>query len=108
RISSEIIFLERSLQLLRPGGMLGIVLPRSVITNQRVAAARAKLGKYGFVRALITLPAETFAATGTQTTTVVLIAEKYSRPEDRTSEVKPLLARVENVGFDSTGRHRDG
>jgi len=108
RIASEIVFFERALQLLRPGGMVGIVLPRSVITNQRIAEARAKLGKLGFVRALITLPAETFSATGTQTTTVVVIAQRYTDAQEADTLTRPILARIENVGFDSTGRFRPG
>lgn len=105
---SEIMFLERAMQLLRPGGRLGIVLPRSVITNQRISDARAQLGKYGCVLGMITLPPETFAATGTQTTTVVLIAEKFGPQLEQTSSIRPILARIENVGFDLTGRVRPG
>lgn len=108
RQGSEIVFLERALQLLKPGGQLGIVLPRSVVTNKRMAAARARLGELGGIKAIITLPPETFAATGTQTTTVVLIVERYGsglKPEDI---ICPVIARIDNVGFDLTGRSRAG
>lgn len=105
---SEIVFIERALQLLKPGGRLGIVLPRSIVTNRRLAEARAALGSVGCVRAVITLPPETFAATGTQTTTVVLIVEKFDADHVETSMISPVIARVENVGFDQTGRSREG
>lgn len=106
--SSEVVFLERALQLLKPDGRLGIVIPRSVITNQRLAEARRQLGTLGAVVGLITLPPETFAATGTQTTTVVLLVQKYGAKISRHSYLKPVIARVENVGYDLSGRDRAG
>lgn len=105
---SEIMFVERCLQLLRPGGRMGIVLPRSVLTNNRLQLARQRLAELGAVRAVVSLPHETFAATGTQTTTVVLIVEKYGPKLKRGTEMCPALARIENVGFDNTGRTRTG
>ncbi len=104
--SSEVVFLERSFQLLKPGGRLGIVIPRSVVTNKGLFHAREQLGKLGAVLGIITLPAETFAATGTQTTTVVLIAEKYGERIGPDSVIRPVIARLDNVGFDLTGRDR--
>lgn len=105
---SEIMFVERCLELLRPGGCLGIVLPRSVLTNNRLQLARERLGRLGAVRAVIALPPETFAATGTQTTTAVLIIEKFGGAFTPKSSIAPVLARVDNVGFDLTGRPRTG
>lgn len=108
KFGSEILFLERCLRVLKPGGRLGIVLPRSVVTNRTLTDARSRLGGIGFVKAVVTLPAETFAATGTQTTTVVLIAEKYAQRSSHSAPIHPYIARVDNVGFDATGRPRSG
>lgn len=108
KFGSEILFLERCLRVLKPGGRLGIVLPRSVVTNRTLTEARAKLGRLGYVRVIVTLPPETFAATGTQTTTVVLLVEKYGVDEYRQDSIRPCISRVDNVGFDSTGRPRLG
>lgn len=103
---SEVMFLERCLKLLAPGGWLGIVLPRSVVTNKRVTSVRQNLSAFGAIRAVITLPSETFAATGTQTTTVVLFIQRYGPGFSEDDIVSPAIARLENVGFDSTGRSR--
>ena len=105
---SEIVFVERALELLKPGGRLGIVLPRGVITNHSLASARQALGEIAAVLGVVTLPPETFAATGTQTTTVVVFAEKYGSRLTPASPVTPFIARIENVGFDTTGRTRQG
>ena len=48
RIPSEILFIEQCLKFLKPGGWLGIVVPRSVITNSRFASARNALGELGY------------------------------------------------------------
>ncbi len=105
---SEVVFIEQSLRLLRPGGTLAIVLPKSVLTNATFSQARSYLDELGHVYAIATLPPETFQTTGTQATTVVLFARKYEEREDRTKKVRIGLAEVKNVGFDSTGRAREG
>lgn len=110
RQQSELVFIEQSLRLLKPGGTLGIVLPKSVVTNivDRVAQARKAIDKLGHVYGVIQLPPETFSSTGTQTTTVVLLMKKYLEDEDRSSNIGIALAEIKNVGFDSTGRPRAG
>jgi len=104
---SEIMFVEKALRLLKPGGRLGIVLPRSVVTNKKLSFQRAALGRLGYVLACFTLPPETFNATGAQTTTVVLIIEKYGA-SSQDDHVSPVFARIDNVGYDTTGRAREG
>ena len=108
RQSSELLFLEQCLSLLKPDGLLAIVLPRSAISTIAGNHARGILGEIAALLAIITLPPETFAATGTMTNTVVLFLQKFGSllaPEDH---VKPVVARIDNVGFDSTGRIRPG
>lgn len=108
RVPSEVLFLELCLRSLSPGGMLAIVLPRSVVTNGSLDSARRVFDKYGYVQGVVSLPSETFQATGTQTTTVVLFAKKYSEHEGRKTGVRVCVANVVNVGYDATGRRRDG
>lgn len=108
RIQSEILFLELCLRSLSPGGMLAIVLPRSVVTNGSLDAARRVFNKLAHVSAIVSLPPETFQATGTQTTTVVLFAKKYEQKEDRGANVRICIANVSNIGYDATGRKREG
>lgn len=106
--NSEIVFIERCLQQLKPGGTLGIVIPKSIATNNSLQTARAALGKYGYIYAIMSLPPETFSSTGTQTTTIVLFVKKYKNIKERNDPIKLALATIDNVGFDSTGRHRAG
>lgn len=106
--TSEIIFVERCLQQLKPGGTLGIVIPKSIATNNTLQLARTALSHYGYIYAIMSLPPETFASTGTQTTTIVLFIKKYKNNKEVNESIDLALATIDNVGFDSTGRSREG
>ena len=106
--TSEIVFIERCMQLLKPGGSLGIVIPKSIATNNTLQDSRKVLGKYGYVYGVMSLPPETFASTGTQTTTIVLFVKKYKNKAECDESINVALATIDNVGFDTTGRARSG
>jgi type I restriction enzyme M protein len=106
RQQSEIIFIEQSLNYLKPGGILAIVLPKSVVTNSTFQTARKALDKQGYIYAAVILPPETFATTGTQASTVVLFVKKYESKENKKEKIHIALANVTNVGYDATGRVR--
>lgn len=79
-VATELLFIERWCQLLRPKGRLGVVLPESVFdttTNRRI---RLFLYKYFYIRAVISLPHLAFAPY-TQTKTSLLFAQKKT-PEE--------------------------
>ena len=108
RYQSEFLFLEQALKYLKPGGLLGIVLPRSVLTNQTHESARAAIDRLGTTLAIVTLPPETFHSAGTQTTTCVLFVRKFLTQEPRHELTHILYYDVQNVGCDSTGRACEG
>ena len=108
RQQSEVIFVEQCLKYLKPGGLLGIVLPRSVVTNLSLATARQTLNTLGYLEAIVNLPPETFSMSGTQTNTVVLFLRRYESTAQREESIEIACADIENVGFDSTGRPREG
>lgn len=106
-IPSEVMFVQLCLRLLRPGGKLGIILPRSVITNERIAEHRHIIDQVGHLTEIIELPPETFASMGTQTTTVAAFFKRHSIPH-KSRSVSVRVCHVTNVGFDATGRRREG
>lgn len=108
RQQSEVVFLEQCLRYLKPGGVLSIVLPKSIITNESVAYAREVIDTYGHVFAAVSLPPETFRTTGTQTTTSVLYFRKFRNNEKRDRQIRIAYVDITNVGFDYTGRPREG
>ena len=107
KIPSEVLFTELCLRLLKPGGRLGIVLPRSVITNERIGLQRHAMDQLGCLTEIINLPPETFTSTGTQTTTVAAFFRKHPLRRMQ-GAVTVRVCHVTNVGFDTTGRRREG
>jgi len=108
RQQSEVVFIEQCLRYLRPGGTLGIVLPRSVVTNTGLEVPRKAIGGLGYVYAVIVLPPETFALASTQTSTVVLFMRRYASNERHDDKIGIAYCPIANVGFDTTGRARKG
>ncbi len=104
RQNSEIMFVEKCLSYLKPGGTLSIVLPKSVLSNARFKQARLVLDRIGYIQTIVLLPSETFMATGTQTSTIVLFIKKYDIFEDTEEHISVRVADVKSVGYDSTGR----
>jgi len=107
RQQSEVMFIEKTFEYLKPGGILAIVLPRSVITNATLHTARQVFDKLGYVYAMVSLPPETFATAGTQTSTVILFVKKFTGNEHIDELVSIAYADVTNVGYDATGRSRN-
>lgn len=107
KVPSEVRFIEVCLNLLRPGGRLGIVLPRSVITNESIGQRRHAIDQHGHLTEVVDLPPETFTLAGTQTTTVAAFFVKHPVKRKRRT-VSVRVCRVTNVGFDTTGRPREG
>ena len=108
RQQSEVIFVEQCLKNLKPGGLLAIVLPRSVVTNASLATARRALNNLGYLESIVNLPPETFAMSGTQTNTVALFLRRYESSAQHQESIEIACGDVDNVGFDSTGRPREG
>lgn len=73
--SSEIecLFVERTKQLLKPGGFAGIILPISILTNSGIyIPTREIIFKYFRIAAITEFGSNTFMATGTNTVTLFL------------------------------------
>lgn len=108
RQQSEIVFLEQCLKYLKPGGKLAIVLPKSVITNTVFEKERRDISSLGYVNGVVILPSETFQIAGTQTNTVMLFMTKYLTGEEASKRARIFAANITNVGYDTTGRAKEG
>lgn len=77
--SSEIecLFVERAKQLIKEGGFAGIVLPVSLLTNDKVyIKTREIILKYFDIKGILALQDNAFMATGTKT--VILLMQRRS------------------------------
>jgi type I restriction enzyme M protein len=103
----ELLGLERCIQFLRPGGKLGIVLPDGVLVNRKTDYARQWLAGHAKLRAIVSLPIETFSPFGASIKTSVLFVRKWKSGEKKTEDHNVHMARVDNIGYDATGRKRN-
>lgn len=79
--SIETFFIERAKQLLKPGGVAGIILPVSILTNgsNLYTKAREIILQHFDIISIVELPSGTFGATGTNTVTLFL-KKKMNNP----------------------------
>lgn len=100
-IVSELLFLERYLAWLAPGGILVAVVPDSILTNRGpFAAAREWLETKAEIRSIISLPTSTFGAAGTTTKTSILHLAKRDRPVATAAHRSVYFGRCTDVGYD--------
>lgn len=107
-VSLEIIALERCLQLLKPGGRLAIVLPDGVLSNKSAQYVREWLVQSSVIRAIVSLPSETFSPFGANIKTSVLVIRKLRPAEKVGLSHNVFLSEVSNVGYDASGRRSGG
>ena len=91
--SSEIeaLFIERTKQLLKDGGVAGIILPSSILSNGGIYAdAREIILKYFDIIGITELSSNTFMATGTNT--VVLFLRRRNNADHR--NIKESIAKL--------------
>lgn len=104
----EILGLERCFQFLKPGGKLAIVLPDGLLKNKSSIFVRDWMKNVAKIKAVISLPEETFSPFGATVKTSLCIFQKYYEKEDKNESDAAFLCEIENIGFDATGRKRDG
>lgn len=92
KIKTELLFIERCLALLKPGGRLGIVLPEGVFNNPSLAYVREYCEDRAFIRAVISLPQETFYSIGATVKASLLFLQKFTEEEATDYETKRKIA----------------
>lgn len=102
--SLEVLGIERSIKFLRPGGRIGIIVPDGILVNRSSKYVRDWLQELAKIRAVISLPIETFTPFGANIKTSILFARKWCNEEKRNQDYSIFLARIDNIGYDATGR----
>ncbi|MDD5707394.1 MAG: N-6 DNA methylase, partial [Kiritimatiellae bacterium] len=74
-------FIERCLELLKPNGRLGIVLPEGVFNNPSIAYVREFCEDRAFISAVVSLPQETFFSSGASVKASLLFLRKFTAQE---------------------------
>ena len=92
KIKTELLFIERCLDLLKPGGRLGIVLPEGIFNNPSLAYVREFCEDRAFIRAVVSLPQETFISSGASVKASLLFMEKFTEEEWADFNAKKIAA----------------
>ncbi|MFH1549015.1 MAG: N-6 DNA methylase [Planctomycetota bacterium] len=95
KIKTEILFIERCLSLLKPGGRLGIVLPEGIFNNPSLAYVREFCENRAFIRAVVSLPQEAFYSSGASVKASLLFLQKFTGKEQADFDGKQAKANVE-------------
>jgi type I restriction enzyme M protein len=75
------IFIERCLDLLKPGGRMGIVLPEGFFNNPDEQAIRNWAEGRARILLIVSVPAEVFVSTGATVKTSLLFLRKFTEAE---------------------------
>lgn len=117
---AEQLFVESAMMCLREGGVLGVVLPDSILNNPSLRFLRSWLLKRGRIVASIDLPKETFSRSGGVNNPSVLIVQKFTQEQMNRANAGIMdqnhmvfMAAPRTAGIDKRGkpiylRHPDG
>lgn len=95
----EILFLEKIINILKPGGICAIVLPDGIFNNVSLKNIRNHILDYCDIIASVDLPENVFKSTGTGCETGILILQKKDK---KSKEFKPFIAyKVDYVGYET-------
>lgn len=104
RNERDVLFIERCVQLLRPGGRLGIVLPHNKVGASQFGFVREWFARHMRIVAVLSLGRNTFQPHTSQKAEVVF-AIKREKPVglDRIADERVLLLTSERDGKDTKG-----
>ena len=133
-LPQEVAFVNRCLEFLAAGGRMGIVLPDGVLANDRMQDVRDWILRWARLKAVVSLPLETFTPFGAGVKTSVLFLEKRERPlqvgeqdtetwtryeyrfdldgkisviravQQSSADYPVFMGKLEAIGYDATGR----
>jgi type I restriction enzyme M protein len=95
KIKTEVLFIERCLDLLKPGGRLAIVLPEGIFNNPSLAYVREFVENRAFIRAVVSLPQETFVSSGASVKCSLLFLQKFNEAEQRRFDATAAAVKAE-------------
>lgn len=76
--STSILFLERCLKLLQPGGRMAIILPNGNLNGASLAWLRRWAEGKAFLRGVVALPMETFRFSGASVSASIVFLDRFS------------------------------
>ena len=78
---TEVLFIERCLNLLKPGGRMGIVLPEGVLNNTNLQKVRDFVESKAKILLIVSIPQDVFMAAGATLKPSLLFFKKFTENE---------------------------
>jgi len=78
---TEVLFIERCLNLLKPGGRMGIVLPEGVLNNSNLQKVRDYVESKAKILLIVSIPQDVFIASGATVKPSLLFFKKFTEEE---------------------------
>lgn len=101
KVSRDVLFIERDLNFLKPGGRMAIVLPQGVLNNTQMEYVRKFIMDKAKLLAVVGLNGNTFKPhTGTKTS--VLFLQKWGGTAGKPQEDYPIFMAVSKKGGKDT------
>ena len=89
---TEVLFIERCLNLLKPGGRMGIVLPEGVLNNTNLQKVRDFVESKAKILLIVSIPQDVFMAAGATVKPSLLFFKKFT--EDEAEEYNRICIQV--------------
>ena len=106
-VPPQVLFIERSLSLVRNGGRIGMVVPESLISGSNYRYVVQYIRDSAEIRAVVGMPESLFKTSGksgTHTKTCLLVVEKKTTRKGNETRSKIFMAEAQWCGHDSRGR----
>jgi type I restriction enzyme M protein len=104
KVSRDVLFIERDLNFLKPGGRMAIVLPQGVLNNTQMQYVRQFILGKAKLLAVVGLHGNTFKPhTGTKTS--ILFLQKWKEAEEIPQDYPIFMATSKKGGKDTSGEY---
>ena len=101
--STEILFIERCINLLKPGKRAGIVLPEGVLDNPALDRVRKFIESRAKILNITSIPADVFLSSGANIKPSLVFIEKFKDGEIPEKDYLLSVTKVNDAGISSTG-----
>ncbi len=99
---TEVLFMERCLKLLKPGGRMGIVLPEGVLNNSNLQKVRDFFESRAKILLITSIPQDVFIASGATIKPSLLFFKRFTDEEKKQySDTKNKATKLADKDFES-------
>ena len=101
---TEILFIERCFEFLKPNGKMGIVLPDGILTNSSLQYVRDYIMERFQILAIVSIPQFAFTNSGAGVKSSLVFLRKKESENEKLGRYKIFMAIAKRIGYDATGR----